>query len=75
MTTPILRSFVRQISVAVILALGSVSAVHAEKLALPNTVLLVANKSDQTLGLIDPAKGKQLAAISECTRSGRKCFP
>jgi YVTN family beta-propeller protein len=28
-------------------------------------LLLVANKSDQTLGLIDPVAGKQIAAISE----------
>jgi len=30
-----------------------------------DTLLLVANKSDQTLGLIDPVAGKQIAAISE----------
>ena len=28
-------------------------------------LLLVANKSDQTLGIIDPVAGKQIAAISE----------
>ena len=58
----------RPIVLAMPLILG---AVVASRLGFPATNsgprgwLLVANKGDQTLGIIDPAAGKQVAAVPE----------
>lgn len=34
--------------------------------------LLVANKGDQTLGIIDPESGRQVAAVAEAELQGTK---
>jgi len=44
---------------------AATAGVRAAGADLPDALLLVANKSDQTLGLIDPTAGKQIAVISE----------
>jgi len=44
-----------------LLALGS----HVPPTPSPSGLLLVANKGDQTLGLIDPERGKQIATVVE----------
>lgn len=50
---------------AMVSLLAVIPTVQAAAPVAPGTLLLVANKSDQTLGLIDPVAGKQIAAISE----------
>ncbi len=54
-----------KISAALVLIFGAAAGFGATAASAPATLLLVANKSDQTLGLIDPVAGKQIAAISE----------
>jgi YVTN family beta-propeller protein len=58
------RSAVRWFSAAT-LALGLLADTHAAEVRSTGALLLVANKSDQTLGLIDPMAGHQIVAISE----------
>jgi YVTN family beta-propeller protein len=51
-------------ALAMIFALA-ISAVWSATTASPGGVLLVANKGDRSLGIIDPADGQQVAAIPE----------
>lgn len=47
------------------MALGAVTDARAVEAKPTGALLLVANKSDQTLGIIDPVAGHQIATISE----------
>lgn len=56
---------------AIVVSLVAFSTVHA---AAPSSMpmLLVANKGDQTLGLIDPEAGKQIATVAEGGETGHE---
>lgn len=56
------------ILVGLIATRASFSDVHAA----PEGLLLVANKGDQTLGIIDPVEGKQVATVAEGGTTGHE---
>jgi YVTN family beta-propeller protein len=45
---------------------------RAEAAASPNGLLLVANKGDQTLSIVDTAAGRQIAAVAEDGKTGHE---
>jgi hypothetical protein len=51
---------------------GILAAVSSSPSSSGSGLLLVANKGDQTLGLIDPDKGRQVATIAEEALLGMK---
>src|SRR6516162_10361655 len=54
-------SAIRFFLIAAVIAIGA-NTVHSEN---TNGLLLVANKGDRTLSIINPATGDQLAAVAE----------
>jgi YVTN family beta-propeller protein len=51
---------------------GILAAVSSSPLSSGSGLLLVANKGDQTLGLIDPDKGRQVATVAEGGTTGHE---
>lgn len=60
------------IPMLVVTALFAVSTSRTDNPASPAAVLLVANKADRTLGIVDPQMGRQLATIPENDITGHE---
>jgi len=60
-------SLLAAVAVAGVLGAGAVDAPSA-----PSPLLLVANKGDRTLGLIDPVAGRQVATVPESGTTGHE---
>ena len=62
----------RIIWLLLVIAMSTVFQTHAEMSSSHDAVLLVANKGDRTLGIVDPEAGRQVATVAEGGTTGHE---